>query len=362
MRKPKKIFVQFAVAAGIAGLLAVIAVVLAVAVINGSQGMARIEVAKATEAAKKAKAELDKQIAENAEKRKLTVREVRAAVNIPPETPIESSMITVEEVPQSTELLGRISNPQDVIGKMLRVALPAGQALLDRQLISFNDPSMLRSGYRMMTVQIDPVGGLNGDIQPGSRVDVLATVKVDDDSITRTLLQNVMVLSVNFPPGMTPAPRQVPNINTPTSLLSDDDQRRGGAILKNLMNGTMAPNQPVSTSLGNDKNLLVGLMVTPKEAEKLALANQQGKFHLTMRGIADHNTAMAPGMEINQLMGLPKPNHDPPEKPMPAPRPAPLVQNTQKIVATPTPEAPKRVFTMEVLKGASAETKNFDLE
>lgn len=119
---------------------------------------------------------------------------------------------------------------------------------------------MIPAGYRAVSVRVNDVIGVAGFIQPGMRVDVLASGHVpnSDDSVTRTVLQNVFVLSAGQV--LTPEPKgQVINAQ------------------------------------------VVTLQVRPEEAEILALTSGEGRIQLVLRNSADVAVASTPGAHLKTI-------------------------------------------------------------
>jgi pilus assembly protein CpaB len=119
---------------------------------------------------------------------------------------------------------------------------------------------MIPAGFRAVSVRVNDVIGVAGFIQPGMRVDVLASGRVpnSDDSVTRTVLQNVAVLSAGQV--LTPEPKgQVINAQ------------------------------------------VVTLQVRPEEAEILALTSGEGRIQLVLRNSADVAVASTPGAHLKAI-------------------------------------------------------------
>ena len=105
-----------------------------------------------------------------------------------------------------------------------------------------------------------------GFIFPGSRVDVLVTLRSENNSestITRTVLQNVQVLSTGTK--MDPDPNGKP-----------------------------------------DNVAVVTLLVTPEQSEKLALAQNQGTIQFVLRNGGDSANPETPAVDMAELTGVPK--------------------------------------------------------
>ncbi len=61
--------------------------------------------------------------------------------------------------------------------------------------------SLLDESKRALTVRVDDVSGVAGFIHPRDKVDVLVDMKISgvDESFSKTILQNIMVLSIGSP-------------------------------------------------------------------------------------------------------------------------------------------------------------------
>jgi pilus assembly protein CpaB len=96
------------------------------------------------------------------------------------------------------------------------------------------------------------------------------------------------------------------------------------------------------------------LEVTPKEAEKLALAAAEGRLQLALRPVADTDEVYTEGITIPQLLAsysYSKPNQ-------PAVRPAAKTTSKKKSVR---PWVPRRTITVEIIKGTDVIKKKFTL-
>jgi len=106
--------------------------------------------------------------------------------------------------------------------------------------------------------------GVAGFITPGTRVDVLATLKGARTPQSRAVLQDIPVLAI--------------------------DQR-----LQQAKDG-----EPELVNV-------VTLEVTPKDSEKLVYAAHNGQLQLALRGPADHEIVQTAGVDVNDLLGRKRP-------------------------------------------------------
>jgi pilus assembly protein CpaB len=150
-------------------------------------------------------------------------------------------------IPQSAVPQGAFSDPSKVVGRGAVLPVSKGDFILQSKLAPLNAgaglPSMIPQGMRAVSVRVNDVVSVAGFVQPGSRVDVLATGNQGNERQTTTVLENVLVLAVG----------------------------------KNLdQNASEGPAAPVIT-----------LAVSPDDAQRLALASQEGRIQLSLRNPLD---------------------------------------------------------------------------
>jgi pilus assembly protein CpaB len=193
-----------------------------------------------------------------------------------------------------------------VVGRVTRIPVFRGEAMLPGRLAPKGAGAGLEvkiaPGKRAMAVKIDEVAGLAGLIQPNSRVDVLVTLRDDgttDRDRAKLFMSYMRVLSIG----------------------SQIDRGPDGRPL----NATTA-----------------ALEVTPAEAEQLAVAANEGKIQLVLRGYGDPDTVATRGASTRDVMQRLE---------VPVPAPPPVVEKTPppKVKATPVPHAVELVRPPVVL-------------
>lgn len=164
-------------------------------------------------------------------------------------------------------------------------------------------------GMRAVTVRVTEVVGVAGFVLPGMRVDVLVTGRPPEsnDTITTTVLQNIVVLSA----GQTYQPD--------------------------------AKGQAINAST-------VTVLVSPEQAELLTLAGNEGRIQLVLRNGSDHGIEKTSGRQLAELFGRGKSskrtrgNGNASDDGEPAPRPRPVTvavaAPVQAVVAAPPPPPP----------------------
>lgn len=235
-------------------------------------------------------------------------RIVAAAAALQPGTPLTADNVTEINWPENVQLDGLIEKKEDVTGHVLIYAVAANEPVLKRDLASgtsFGLAAKIPDGMRATAVKTNEDMSVAGFIFPGSRVDVLVTLRADNNNestLTRTVLQNVQVLS--------------------TGAKMDPD-----------------PN-------GKPENVtVVTLLVTPEQSEKLALAENQGTLHFALRNGGDSATPETPTVDMAELKGEPKKVASPrPE--MQVPRHIPVVK------------APE-FYAVEIISGGKSSVSKF---
>lgn len=183
---------------------------------------------------------------------------VVATGDIPIGTRLTENLVTVREWPKTGVPQAAVSKPEVVLGRLVKGEIARDEPILEHRLFP-KDLSgasgimsvLVPSGKRAMAVGVNEVIGVSGFILPKDRVDVIAT-KTDQgaNKSTETILQSIEVLAV----GKRWVQEGKENIEVPT----------------------------------------VTMAVTPKQAERLALALQEGKIHIALRSIMDTQVADLP--------------------------------------------------------------------
>src|SRR6266436_2266059 len=198
-----------------------------------------------------------------------TKRIVAAAVALQPGTPITAENLTEIDWPMNVPLEGLIDKKEDVAGHVLMYAVALNQPVLRRDLAasaSLGLSAKIPDGMRATAIKTNEVTNIAGFIFPGSHVDVLVTLKPDNNAAsteTHTVLQNALVLS--------------------TGTKTDPD-----------------PN-------GKPENVnVITLLVTPEQSEKLALAQNQGTIHFVLRNGGDSASPDVRPVDFAELAGIAK--------------------------------------------------------
>src|SRR5206468_8094363 len=125
-------------------------------------------------------------------------------------------------------------------------------------------PPAITEGIRAVSVKVNEVVGVAGFVVPGTHVDVMVTLRRTDakDSMTRVVVSDIQVLTAG--------------------TRYDQGKSRDG--------------QPIPTSV-------VTLLVTPSDAERIALAASEGEVMLTLRNPMDRKPTETTGIRTAALLG-----------------------------------------------------------
>jgi pilus assembly protein CpaB len=163
--------------------------------------------------------------------------------------------------------LGYIGNPQEVVGRGLITDLQENEPLLESKLAPKGAggglPIIISEGKRGLTMRVNEVSGVAGFVTPNTRVDVLLTMENQNtagEPGTRIIMQDMRVLAAgqSIQPDKEGKPQSVP---------------------------------------------VVTFLVTPEQAETLALASQQGSIQLALRNQLDTMEVKTQGTRRSALMG-----------------------------------------------------------
>jgi len=141
-----------------------------------------------------------------------------ASQDIAAGTRIVEGMVETKDIAVNAVLAGAFQDTEIVIGQVARVPFVAGEQVIPTKVTATgaaiadveNPPLayVIPEGKRAVAVQVSNVIGASGLIRPGDYVDVILTVQVEADSgdgvtsgskdqVAQTILQNVLVLSVD---------------------------------------------------------------------------------------------------------------------------------------------------------------------
>lgn len=193
-----------------------------------------------------------------------TVPIVVAAHDIAVGARIDAGALRLERWPRNSLPPAAIVDLSSVIGSVARGEFVENEPIVTARLVPGGKtsgilPLMIPNNMRAMSVAVDEVADMSGFVLPDTRVDVLVSLAGNDKEPGRSkiILENIQVLAV-----------------AQTLERKDNPQ----------------------------PERVVTLLVTPEEAERLAVAGTQGKLHLALRGYGDDAVVPTAGSDVSKVM------------------------------------------------------------
>jgi pilus assembly protein CpaB len=167
--------------------------------------------------------------------------------------------------------VGALSSVSDAEGRVTRRPFAAGEPVLEVGLFEQGTEgglgAVIESGYRAVSVKVDSVIGVAGFVNPGARVDVLATMRRVDQQkalpYSKAVLQDVKVLAIDQ---------------------KLEEARDGEAQLVSV----------------------VTLEVKPEDSQKLIYSAHEGRLQLAMRTPGDAELAKLQSIGVVDVLGVRK--------------------------------------------------------
>lgn len=234
---------------------------------------------------------------------------VVAARNLPIGTGLSAADLRVIDWPARNPVQGGFSSIDQVVNRGLVADMVENEPVTSLKLAAVEAgsglPPTIPPGMRAISVQVNDVVGVAGFVTPGNHVDVVATISRDRETapMSRVVVSNVKVLAAG----------------------TKTDQQKA-------QNG-----QPIQTTV-------VTLLVSPADGERIALASNEGRLHLTLRNPLDGEPTDTPGIRIASLLGAP----DPP----PTPKVVRTARVAMQIPAPVEPPPAPKIYTVEAIRAA----------
>ena len=170
--------------------------------------------------------------------------------------------------PAASPVPGMFTEVDKAVNRGVIVAVSENEPLTEAKLAPIGAgaglPPTITEGMRAISVKVNEVIGVAGFVIPGTRVDVLVTVRRPDGTIAdRAVLSNVQVLTAG----------------------TRYDQERA-----------TKEGKPIPTSV-------VTLLLTPDDAEKMTLASEEGRVMLALRNPLDTAPTKTEGARMSALLG-----------------------------------------------------------
>jgi pilus assembly protein CpaB len=189
-----------------------------------------------------------------------------AAANLEAGQALRADNLRLVDWPANVPINGAFTTVESLVGRVVLYPLAAGEPILERQLSSPGAAGGLTvkipEGMRAISLRCDEVVCVAGFLLPGTRVDVLVTLRTSStpEPVTSTVLQDVEVLAA----GQKTQPDPDGKASTVTA---------------------------------------VTLLVKPEDAERVVLASTQGSLHFILRNGSDRASLADPAVQLSQLSG-----------------------------------------------------------
>jgi pilus assembly protein CpaB len=237
-----------------------------------------------------------------------------AAHNLPTGARITEKDVKLVAWPAKSPVSGSFSELKPILDRGLVAAVGENEPFTETKLAPIGSgaglPPSIPPGMRAMSVKVDEVIGVAGFVVPGTRVDLVVTLRgtgQTEESMSRTVASNVLVLTAG--------------------TKFDQEQAKDGKA------------QP---------STVVTLAVSPSDAERVALASSEGKISLALRNPLDVTPTETAGVRVTALrlgMGSAPPPEPVKAKPTAARRP-------MAIVPQPPPAPSTVIYTVETIRAA----------
>jgi pilus assembly protein CpaB len=192
-----------------------------------------------------------------------TVPVVLAARDLPLGSVLEDTDLRVVDWPAGVVPAGFAGSKDELVGRSLVAEVQTNEAILATKLAELGLRGiipLIPPGMRALSIRVDQVVGVAGFVTPQTRVDVILimTPVGGSDPVSKVILQNVQALAA-------------------------------GAEIQETEDG-----RPVTVPV-------VTVLVTPAEAEKLALASHEGEIRLALRNTLDMESVETGGERASRL-------------------------------------------------------------
>ncbi|MHB1133479.1 MAG: Flp pilus assembly protein CpaB [Chloroflexota bacterium] len=235
-------------------------------------------------------------VAEQVQPKVDEVQVVVARADIPYRTAITAAQVELRSVPATTRHAQAVGDLREVVGKITKVPVSAGEQVLTNKYSTQRAEAgltfIIPEGKRAVAIAVSEVITSGGLIQPGDLVDVLAVFdaeKMGKDMATY-ILQGVEVLAVGqLLPG-----DSVPQTDTVQQVTT-------GAAVAVPGQKVATPAPPKEEAKPQPQARSVTVAVTPEEAQRLVLAETLGKLRLVLRPIQDNSTVTLPEATLGTI-------------------------------------------------------------
>ena len=271
--------------------------------------------------------------ATKASSRIATVPVVVAARDMPKGVTVDRMALVVAQWPVGTQPAGAYASVDSVAGRVTRVAVYKGEAMVPGRLAPEGTGAGLEvkitPGKRAYGIRINDVASLAGMVQPNSRVDIMVVMNDPKESkqVAKLFMSNMRVLAI-------------------------------GAAPERAQDG-----RPINAAVAS-------IEVTPEQSETLAIAAAQGALQLVLRGYGDPDSIETKGAnpadvlaDLKRSRSVPVPVTQP-RRQTAAAKPAaaaPVQPAPPPVVLAPPPKKPD-TLTVQVFRGNARSDNKFQAD
>lgn len=215
--------------------------------------------------------------------------------------------------PAGNTVPGAINDKKNAVSRGLLTAVLENEPITANKLASMGAsglPPAIPPGMRAMSVKVNDVIGVAGFVVPDTHVDVVVTIRRQTDSMTRTAASNVQVLAAG----------------------TRKDQGK-----------------PETDSKTANESTVVTLLVSPMDAERIALAQSEGEIMLMLRNPLDTQATATTGISTGTLLGAAETPIPVAKAQAPAPRRIPAAVPQPQPADPPAPQ-PRTVESIRGMK------------
>jgi len=235
-----------------------------------------------------------------------TAHAVVAASSLSMGTLLTKENVKLVAWPSQNPIGGGFDNVEAVIDRGVIVSLSENEPVTEIKLAPKDAGAglgtVIPAGMRALSVRVNEIIGVAGFVVPGTRVDVLVTVReLNGTSRTQVVLDNVQVLSAG-------------------TRYDQENARQEG--------------KPIPSTV-------VTVLVSPEDAERITLAQSEGQIMLALRNPLDTEPTDTEGARLAGLFG------EAPPPPAPAPRAV-----ARRVEAPPPPAPVSTIYTVEAIRAA----------
>jgi pilus assembly protein CpaB len=232
---------------------------------------------------------------------------VVAATQIAVGQRLTSDLVRVVPWPEKSPLQGGFTDVKEVLDRGLIAGVVENEPITESKLAPKESgaglPPTIAPGMRAISIRVNEVINVANFVTSGTRVDVLTIIRrQSEEPESRVVVSNVQVLTAN-------------------NRYDQEDAKQGEAI----------------------RSTVVTLMVTPSDAERIALAQSEGQLMLTLRNPLDVAPTETAGVRIAALFGE-------------APRPTskPVARRAAAPAAPPVTVLPPTRYMVETIKAGTS--------